>query len=111
MAQEQATDEVVELTRGLYGRGGDFEMPLGTFARNVVLEVQSLGATFEGVDAIGGFLADWRSGYADFEMKPDEISDLGNGVVFAAVRLTGRPRGAASTLERHRPFAYIWVDG
>jgi len=45
-------------------------------------------------------------------MEPEEIVDLGNGVVFVAVRLTARPIGSAgSALVRRRPLVFVWVEG
>jgi hypothetical protein len=45
-------------------------------------------------------------------MEPEEILDLGNGVVFVVVRLTARLVGSAAAMPvRHRPLVFVWVEG
>ena len=62
--------------------------------------------------AIRGFFEDWLGAYEQYEMEPQEILDLGSGVVFVVVRLTARPVGSAgSALVRRRPLVFIWVEG
>jgi ketosteroid isomerase-like protein len=79
---------------------------------DAVWETLSLGASFEGVAAIRGFFEDWLGAYDEFEIEPEEILDLGNGVVFVVVRLTARPVGSAgSALVRRRPLVLVWVEG
>ena len=62
------------------------------------------------MEAIRGFLQDWPGAYAAYEMEPEEILHLGNGVVFAVLRLTGRPAGGDNTLVRQRPMVLPWRD-
>src|ERR1700730_1749405 len=70
-----------------------------------------------GYDLRGGggdpwLFEDWLGAYEEYEMEPEEIVDLGNGVVFVAVRLTARPIGSAgSALVRRRPLVFVWVEG
>jgi ketosteroid isomerase-like protein len=117
MPEESTTPDLVELTRrtfDAYNRR-DFDAITRFVAPDAVYEAVSLGTTFEGVAAIRGFLEDWLGGYEEFEMEPEEILDLGNGVGFVVTRLTGRPVGSpgssGSTLTRRRPLAFMWVDG
>src|SRR5438105_10930511 len=114
MSDESTTRDLVELTRrtfDAYNRR-DFDAITRFVAPDAVYEAVSLGTSFEGVAAIRGFLEDWLGGYEEFDMKPEEILDLGNGVGFVVTRLTGRPVGSpGSTLTRRRPLAFTWVDG
>ena len=61
--------------------------------------------------AIRGFLEDWIGAYEEVEWVPEELVDLGNGVVFAVVSQNGRPVGAAGYLHQREGWIYVWVDG
>jgi ketosteroid isomerase-like protein len=114
MPEESTTPDLVELTRRTFDAYNqrDFDAIIRVVAPDAVYEAVSLGTTFEGVAAIRGFLEDWLGGYEEFEMDPEEIVDLGNGVWFVVTRLTGRPVGSlGSTLSRRRPLAFVWVEG
>lgn len=114
MSDEPATRDLVELVRGFFEAGNrrDLDAILSFYDPDAVLESVSLGTTFEGVAAIRGFLEDWLGGYGQYEMEPEEILDLDNGVVFAAICMTARPAGSTgSALKRRRPLVLTWEDG
>src|SRR5436853_1730325 len=112
MPRRPTAGDAAELTRGLFDAWSDLDLSLSALAPDAVWEAESLGTTFEGAPAIRGFLEDWRGAYADHEAEPQEIAELGNGVVFVVLRLSGRPRGGAgSALERRRPLVLVWEDG
>lgn len=114
MSEQSVTPDLVELTRRIFEAADrrDFDAVLSFCAPDAVWEAVGLGTSFEGVAAIRGFLEDWLSAYEEFEMEPEEILDLGNGVVFVGTRLTGRPVGSpGSALMRRRPLVFIWVEG
>jgi ketosteroid isomerase-like protein len=113
MSQESTTPDLVELTCRQFEAGsrGDLDAVLSLCVPDAVWEAVSLGTSFEGVAAIRGFLEDWLGAYEEFGMEPEEILDLGNGVVFAVIQLTGRPAGSpGSALMRRRPLVFIWVE-
>jgi ketosteroid isomerase-like protein len=115
MREESTTPDLVELTRRYLEAANrrDFDAILSFLAPDVVWQAVSLGTTFEGVAAIRAFLEDWLGVYEEHEIEPEEILDLGNGVVFVVTRLTGRPVGSSpgSRLTRRRPLVFTWVDG
>ncbi|MFI4991608.1 MAG: nuclear transport factor 2 family protein [Solirubrobacterales bacterium] len=114
MSEELTTTDVVELTRRQFEAGSrhDLDAVLGFYAPDAIWEAVSLGSSFNGVAAIRGFLEDWLGAYEEFGIEPEEILDLGNGVVFVVARLTGRPVGSrGSALIRRRPLVFTWVDG
>ena len=114
MSLEPATFDLVELTHRQFEAASrrDLDAVLSFYASDAVWEAVSLGTSFEGVAAIRGFLEDWLGAYEEFEMEPEEIVGLGNNVVFAVARLTGRPVGGARrALMRRRPLVFIWVEG
>lgn len=113
-SEESTTPAVVQLTRRQFEAGSrrDLDAVLSFYAPDAVWEAVSLGTSFEGVEAIRGFLGDWLGAYEEFGMEPEEILDLGNGVVFVVARLTGRPVGSrGGVLIRRRPLVFKWVDG
>ena len=66
---------------------------------------------FEGRAAIRGFFVDWIGTYEEFSIECEEILDLGNGVVFAAVRQGGRPIGSTGHVELRYAAVAEWADG
>src|SRR5438105_13999979 len=114
MSEKSTTPDVVELVRQTFeaANNRDFDALMSFFASDAVWEAVSLGTSFEGVAAIRGFFEDWLGAYEEYEMEPEEILDLGNGVVFVVVRLTARPVGSVgSALVRRRPLVFVWVEG
>src|SRR5437660_9723007 len=102
MSGEPTTPDLAELTRRFFEAANrrDLDAAQGFYAANAVWETASLGTSFEGVAAIRGCYEDWLGAYEEYAMEPEEILDLGNGVVFVVVRLTARPVGAARALVR-----------
>ena len=56
-------------------------------------------------------LADRQAGRDHLVLVLEEVSDLGNGVVFAVVIQDGRPVGSAGHLRQHEGWVFIWVRG
>jgi ketosteroid isomerase-like protein len=115
MSEESTTPDPVEITRqvweaasrGQFGSFGDNLSP------NAVLDTAGYGmGTFEGREAIRGFLTDWISSFDDLTIEADEIVDLGNGVVLCAYHQEGRPLGGTYSYVRVRSaIVAVWVDG
>jgi ketosteroid isomerase-like protein len=114
MPEESTTPDLLELTRGMFEAAsrGDLDAAQSAYAPDAVWEAASLGTSFEGVASIRGFWEDWLGAYEEHEMQPEEILDLGNGVVFVAVRISAQPVGSAGSMPvRHRPLVFVWVEG
>ena len=114
MPEESTTPDLVELTRRMFDAANrrDLDVTQSFYASDAVWESVGLGATFGGVTAIRGFFEDWLGAYEEYGMEPEEILDLGNGVVFVVIQLTVRPVGSAgSALVRRRPLVFVWVEG
>src|SRR6476646_6449451 len=113
MPDESTTPDLVELGRALFEATNrrDFDAAQHFYASDAVWEMVSLGTTFEGAAAIRGFWEDWLGAYEEYELEPEEILDLGNGVVFVVVRVTALPAGTAgSAIVRRRPVAFVWLE-
>jgi ketosteroid isomerase-like protein len=113
MSEESTTPNLVELTQELSdARGVDATMRF--YSEDAVYDMSQVGfGTFEGRPAIRRFLEDWLGSYEETEDEVQEITDLGNGIVFAVVRETGRPSGSAGQSRVHAiyGFVFVWSDG
>jgi ketosteroid isomerase-like protein len=112
MSEELTTPGLVELTQQLSdARGVDATMQF--YAADAVYDMSKVGlGTFEGRLAIRRFLEDWLGSYEETEDEVQEITDVGNGIVFAVVRETGRPSGssARSRVYAIYGFVFVWAD-
>jgi ketosteroid isomerase-like protein len=122
MPEEPTAPDLVERTRRFFASSneasvsatGVVDVWLRPLAPDVVWESVGLGTTFEGVEAVRGFLEAWAGRYEDYEIEPQEILDLGNGVVFAISHHTGHPTGSTGAVRLPREVmahAFVWEDG
>src|SRR4051794_10574616 len=102
MSEESTTPDLVELV----GRAAeaasrrDVDAVASSFAEDAVFDGRGAGTFFEGRPAIRRFIEDWFGAYEDLAYELEEVSDLGNGVVFAVVIQDGRPVGSAGHLRQ-----------
>ena len=113
MSGEFTTLDPVELVRKQVEAldRGDRDAVMCNVAKNVVLEGRALGDVFEGRAAIRDFLEEWFRAYGELRFELEEVSDLGNGVVFAVVIQDGRLAGSAGHIRQREGWVYICVGG
>ena len=115
MPKESTTPDLVELTRSILDAAqcGDFDVMLRSAAPDVVWDMNPLGGlgTFEGHVAVRGFLEDWHGNYEELEFAPEEILDLGNGVILAVVIQKGHPVGSTGDVQQRQAIVSLWVEG
>jgi ketosteroid isomerase-like protein len=115
MPEESTTPDLVELTRSILdaAQRRDFDTMLRTSAPDAVWDMNPLGGlgTFEGHPAIRGFLEDWHGNYEELEFAPEEILDLGNGVIFSVIEQKGRPVGGSGDFQQRQAIVSLWVEG
>ena len=113
MPDESTTPDLVELGHRFLEASNrrDFEAMLSFFAPDAVWEGTGLGSTFEGVAAIRGFWQEWFGSDEDWEIKPEEILDLGHGVTFAVARGDARPVGSTGRVRARLVLVSEWVEG
>jgi ketosteroid isomerase-like protein len=115
MPEEATTPDLVELSRRLFAAAqrGDFDAILRRYAPDAVWDMNPLGGlgTFEGHVAIRGFWEDWYASYEEFEIEPDEILDLGNGVIFTVVNQKARPLGSSGDVRLRYAVVGTWAEG
>jgi ketosteroid isomerase-like protein len=113
MPAESTTPDPVELTRRFLEAASrrDFDAMLSFFAPNAVWDTLGGLGTFEGHSAIRGFWEDWYSTYEEFEIGPEEILDLGNGVTFVVLVQKGRPVSSNGEVRHRNAGVTTWMDG
>lgn len=112
MSEQSANPDLATLTQELgYAKGVDATMVF--YSADAVYDMSRVGlGTFEGRAAIRRFLEDWLSSYQETEDEMQETIELGNGIVFARVRETGRPFGSPDQSRVHAVygFVFVWTD-
>jgi ketosteroid isomerase-like protein len=114
MPEESATPDLVELVRRQIeaAQSRDFDALMSFYAADAIWDGSSMGAgTFDGAEAIRRLVEDWFSSYEEWRGSPEELLDLGNGVVFAVIRQDARPVGSRGSLQARFAYVYEFLDG
>lgn|SRR5437763_16583655 len=90
---------------------GDFDRMMTFYGPDSVFDMSPWGlGTYRGLAAIRAFFEDWIGGFDVFEMKLEEVEDLGGGLVFAVARQDARPAGSRTSLQLRHGAVAQW-DG
>ena len=112
MSQEPTTHDLVELTRrtfDAYNRR-DFDTVMSFYGRDCVWDASPWGiGTFEGTAAVRGFFEEWIGAYEEFAIEPEEILDLGNGVIFSVFCHDARPTGSTGHVRLQQAGVFVWA--
>src|SRR4051794_27341432 len=113
MSEESTTQALAAVIRAWFEAGDRRELDtvMSVFDPDVVLDLSQgpLGlGTFTGYAAVREFIADWWGSYAEFENKPEEIVDLGNGVVLSISHQTARPVGVSGEVVRSDAYVFLF---
>src|SRR5271169_6312144 len=116
MSENAGTPDPVGLERQRWEEAshGEFDLlALGDdYATDGVLDTAGYGmGTFDGREAIRGFLGDWIGSFDDLTMVADEIVGFGNAVVLAVYHQEGRPHGSTNYVRVRSALVSEWVDG
>jgi ketosteroid isomerase-like protein len=113
MSGEFTTPNLVELTGGLIDatNRGDVDAVVSFYGPHAIWESPPLGTSFKGVAAIRSFFEDWIGTYEDFEMRSEQVLDLGADVGFAVIRQNGRPAGGTGRVQTRMAVTSQWADG
>jgi ketosteroid isomerase-like protein len=102
VSQESTTPGSLELVRGLFEAMNrrDLNAAMSLHAADAEWDVSNTAAgKFAGAPAVRGFLDDWYGAFEQWEGHPEELVDLGSGVVFALVHWNGRPAGSVHSTD------------
>ena len=114
MAEESTTPDLVELVRRSVQAASDRDLDwvLTLYAPDAVWDMSPLGmGTFEGIEAIRGFMEDWLGAYEVYAMEAKEIVDLGSGVSFAVILQKGRLVGSSGEVHLTYAATGVWENG
>jgi ketosteroid isomerase-like protein len=114
MPEESTTPDLARLARQGYEAmsRGDIDGVMSVFATDAMLDFSAAGlGTFEGAEAIRGFVEDWRRTYADYHYEEAELLDLGHGVLLSIVRESGRLVGGDGRIEERVAHLMTWANG
>jgi ketosteroid isomerase-like protein len=114
MSQEHSTSSALELTRRSFeaADSGDFDLMISFYGPDSVFDMSPWGlGTYAGLPAIRSFFEDWIGAFDEFEMKLEEVVDLGGGLVFAVARQRARSAGSRTDLELRHAAVAEWAEG
>ncbi len=112
--EESTTVDLVRLARQGYEAmsRGDLDAVMSLFAADAVYDASAVGlGTFEGAEAVRGFVEDWRRSWEDYRYEEEELLDLGHGVMLSVVRESGRLVGGKGRVEQRAAHLITWTNG
>jgi len=116
MSEEPTTLSGVELTRRAYEgfsrRDQDLDAVMRDYDDDSVFDLSPAGmGSFRGVAAIRGVPEDWIAAYEEYEIEPEDLLDIGNGVVFAVICQNARPAHSTGNVRFHHGNVFVWEEG
>jgi ketosteroid isomerase-like protein len=114
MQQQSLKTSALDLTRQSFeaADSGDFDRMIAFYGADSVFDMAPWGlGTYAGLAAIRGFFEDWIGAFDEFEMKVEEIVDLGNGLTFTVARQIARPAGSKNSLDLRHGAVAQWAAG
>jgi ketosteroid isomerase-like protein len=114
MSGESTTPDSAELTRQHYEAADrrDFDALMSVYGPDPVWDTSAMGlGIYEDPAAIRRFFEDWIGRYDEWRIEPDEIFDLGSGVVFVVVSQNARPAGSTGYVQWRYAAIYVWAGG
>jgi ketosteroid isomerase-like protein len=114
MSEKSTTPDLVELTRRANEAANrrDFGASVSVFAGDAVWDLSRIGlGTYVGVAAIRGFFEDWVGAYEEYEVRDEELVELGGKVTFAVLRARARPRGSSGGVTVRYGTVGTWDGG
>ena len=67
--------------------------------------------TYQGIDGLREFLADWLGSWDDFEFEVIDLRDADGDVVVALLRQRGRAKGSGVPVDMERAHVLTYRDG
>jgi ketosteroid isomerase-like protein len=114
MPAESTTPDLVELTRRTLEaiNRGDLDTALSVFGPDSVWDDSAIGlGTHDGLAEIREHAEVWIGSYEEFEIVPQQILDLGNGVSFVVAVQKGTPVGATGQVQLRYATVAVHVEG
>ena len=109
MSEEAPTPDPLDAFRRAIeaANSRDLDALTSFYAPDAVWEIAGLG-THDGTAEIRRFFEDWLDAYEEFEVKLEEILDLGNGVGICGGRAARPPVGSTGHVQLRYATTSIW---
>jgi ketosteroid isomerase-like protein len=114
MSTEPTVSAALEQVRRSFeaADSGDYDWMMSFYGPDSIFDMSPWGlGTYKGLAAIRAFFKDWIGAFDEFEMKVEELVDLGNGVVFAVARQMAASAGSNFPLRLRHAAVSVWEDG
>jgi hypothetical protein len=113
MSEESTTPDLVELTRRQLEAVNrrDMDEVMSRFRPDGVYDTSPDGlVVYEGPAAIRAFIGEWWDAFEELALEPEDVLDLGHGIVFSLVRQTARPANSTGRVQRREAYVLEWVE-
>jgi ketosteroid isomerase-like protein len=113
MSQESTSPDLVELTRRQFEAANrrDIDAIVSRFLPEGVYDTSPAGVgTYEGPAAIRAFIGEWWGAFEELAYEPEEVLELGHGVVLMVVGQSGRPANSTGRIERREAYVLEWAE-
>ena len=114
MPEESTTPDLVKLARRQLEAANrhDLDAFMSVFAPDAQYDASRDGlGVYEGLAAIRGLIGGWWDAFEDLRLTPEQIVDLGNGVLFAVVRYDARPVDSTAYVNTRQAYVFRFVEG
>lgn len=111
MSQEDASAEVLELTRRAFAaaNSGDYDAMMAFYGPDSVWDISPSGlGTYAGPAAIRNFFEDWIGGLEGWRLEIRELHDLGSGIVLVIAVQTGSSAGGGPQIHLRHTSLFVW---
>jgi ketosteroid isomerase-like protein len=113
MSEESTAPELVELTRRQLEAVNrrDLDEVMSRCAPDGVYDTGPDGlGVYEGPAAIRAFLGEWWGAFEELAFEPEDVLDLGHGIVCIVVRQSARPANSTGHVQRREAYVLEWVE-
>jgi ketosteroid isomerase-like protein len=114
MSEESTTPDLVELVRRAVEADSFDEWAMlaeQLYAPDAVWNMGGMLGSLEGFAAIRAFVMDYWLMWDDHHHHVEEVTDLGNGVMYALIREHGRMKGSDAYVEASAGWVSLQVEG
>ena len=113
MSDENTAPDLVGLVRehAEAANRRDLDAVVSAFAEDAIMTGVTAYPPSEGRAAIRGFIEGWFDAFEELHFEWEEVSDLGNGVVFGVLIQEGRLVGSVAHVGQREGWVYIWARG
>jgi len=113
MPEESTTPDLVELVhkQAEDANRRDLDAVMDVFTDDAIMTGETAYPPSEGRAAIRRFIEDWFDAFRELHFEWEEVSDLGNGIVFGVLIQEGRLIGSDAQVGQREGWVYVWVGG